>query len=273
MGRQAMEDLNKESFENFDDYEDYDDSGEGFDEFEDNYEGENFGGKSAGSRVHKSKRQIKKTGPAPAAEFNIIIDNTGGSAAVNVELFNYQSSITKYRNPTTNGTVFPVGAGSPFSFRSAAGTGVSQGIYEGVMVSTNGAPTGQDAVFFDVDGNLVYLLGTGALNISCQEIPYRSLFDYSGRGSFRVTRMRMTFATAGQIANTLKHGIKTFLGKFTQQTVSVSSSKCPDQFQALIVDVKKPFRIDAEKGLFYTINAGERVSITMSVAEYVKSAL
>ena len=85
--------------------------------------------------------------------------------------------------------------------------------------------------------------------------------------------MRMRFTTAGQITNDFVHTQKTFLGKVLTNTISVQSSQSPDQFQSLIIDILKSYRIDAEKGLQYRVNANETVQIVASIGEYVRSAV
>jgi hypothetical protein len=85
--------------------------------------------------------------------------------------------------------------------------------------------------------------------------------------------MRMKFTSTNQINNDIRWESKNFLGSTQSNTISVSSYFRPDQFQSLLVDVPVPVSIDAEKGLFYTMNADETVLINMFVGSYTRSAL
>lgn len=272
---QNMDALNRAAFDNFEDFEDdgYDDSYD-----EDNFEEDNFkGAKQAGSQIRRSRPQASGPIAVPSAEFNVSIANTQ-AVAVPVELFNYQNSITKFSASVTGSALAGYLPANAFSVTTVSVPGPSTSIlgFMGMQITVAGVDS-YNSVGFKSNGNLSYIRNvsgaTTECQISCQETPYRSLFDYSGRGSFRITRMRLSVTTAGQLANSMTWGSKSFLGKSTSQVMSVQSSKSPDQFQSLLVDLKKPFKIDAEKGLFYTVNAGETVTITMSVAEYVRSAI
>lgn len=264
MANDPMEALNNAAFNSYDPDGDHFDP-DGFDEF------------AAGSQIRTSPKGMKRGGPAPAAEFTITIAGTN-LITHNVELFNAQNTIAEFANNTTNNGLVPVLAGRNQNLRNSANTGVAQYLGYGIIQHDSvGLTADQDVVYWDATGNLNYSFNlggdTGNIQISCKEIPYRSLLKYAERGSFKVTRMRMRFTTAGQILNDFVHTQKTFLGKVLTNTISVQSAQSPDQFQSLIIDLSKPFRIDAEKGLQYKLNAGETVQIVMSIAEYVRSAI
>lgn len=269
-----MDELNRQAFDSFDGFDDYDDS---YDPDNDGFDDDNFNGrnKQAGNIVRKSRQQMPGAIAVPSAEFNIQIQNFTPNA-IPVELFNYQNSVTKYLTENTPAGYNPVDSFRVQALRAAGGAAdITMGVMGYPIVDAGVHQS--NVIGFDRNGTLLYLNEAGGVysscQISCQEVYYRSLFDYAGRGSFKVVRMRISSQTTAQLQNPLKWYEKTFLGKSTTQTLSVQSSKSPDQFQSLIVDVKKPFKIDAEKGLIYTVNAGENVLITMSVAEYVKSAI
>jgi len=276
---QNMDSLNRAAFDNFDDFEDdsFDDSYD--DSYDDNYDQENnfAGPKKAGSQIRRSRPQVSGPIAVPSAEFNVSIVNAQ-AVAVPIELFNYQNSISKFSASVTGSTLSGYLPANAFSVTTVSVPGPSTSIlgYMGMQITIAGVDS-NNSVGFKSNGNLSYIRNVAGVTtecqVSCQETPYRSLFEYSGRGSFRITRMRLSVTNAGQLANSMTWASKSFLGKSTSQVMSVQSSKSPDQFQSLLVDLKKPFKIDAEKGLFYVVNAGETVTITMSVAEYVRSAI
>ena len=140
-----------------------------------------------------------------AATFNVFIDGTGNVAAHNVELFNNQFSITKFANGSTNPGLIPGEATTHSDFRNSAGTGVAQYYGKGAILSNAGVGVG-DEVYFDINGNLVYNYNVGNSDnviISCQEVPYRSLFDYTASGAMYISKMRLQYSQAGQIQKDL----------------------------------------------------------------------
>jgi hypothetical protein len=278
----AFDELNKAAFESFDPENSFDPQSDMFDEYGRPKMGmvphPQYQQRPAGTGIQRSPARDHRNGKTPDAQFDILITNIG-TLPINMELFNAQNTIEQFLNLTTNPTVHPVGAARLFN--SGVGTSEFQEYVGYVVTQAIGRPAlpNEDSCFFDENGNLIYNVfdpATSAsclVTVSCKQIPYRSLVKYSERGSFRINKMRMKFSDSAQINNDIQWKEKTFLGSTKTNTVSVSSYFRPDQFQSLLVDVPVPIRIDAEKGLFYTINAGNTVLINMFVSEYTRSAI
>lgn len=272
----AYDTLNRVAFENYDDFDPdqntFDPDINTYEEFVAHKRRQNH---AAGSMVRQSPSRREVGGKLPDAQFDILITSRIATDK-NIELFNSQSSISKFLNLTNYPTIHPLEAAQAFSFRNSAGTGVALFTGYGAMVQNAGAGTA-NTCYWAENGDLIfdYQVGAdiGTVIISCKQIPYRSLVAYAERGAFRIKKMRMKFTTANQINNDISWQSKTFLGATQTNTVSVSSYFRPDQYQGLLVDVPVPLRIDAEKGLFYQINANEAVLINMFVSDYTRSAI
>jgi len=275
--RNYADDLNRAAFENFDD-DTYDPSVETFDPEMNNYDSyrRQRGPRPAGTKIQTSPARREVGGRTPDAQFDITITSTN-TVAANIEMFNAQNTIAEFLNAQTNPTSEPALAGHVLAYRNGAGTAQNTAVVYGQEVTQGGVGTG-DVVYWNKNGDLVYTYdaigyGTGNVTISCKQIPYRSLVKYSERGSFKISKMRMKFSTSTQINQDITWKQKTFLGSTKSNTVSVSSYFRPDQFQSLLVDVPVPLSIDAEKGLFYTVEANETVLINMFISNYTKSAI
>ena len=295
MSKNPIDELNRAAFQSFGG-DNFDPQGFGGDNFDpqgfEGFGGDNFdpnGNMYSGDsyRGHRSPRPVgagtqiirtSRTRPIyPDAQFDITLNATACTQNHNIELFNSQNSIEKFINNTSNSGLQPVGGGHVFNVRDNTNTGAVGLAMYGIGIYDYGTGTAlNDVVYYDAQGNLVYnynVTSSDDLVISCKQIPYRSLVTYSERGSFKVNKMRMKFSTSGQINNDITHQTKTFLGSVKTNIISVSSYFRPDQFQSLLVDVPVPFRIDAEKGLLYQLNATENTLINMFVSEYTKSAV
>lgn len=288
MRNRALEELEGAAFNSFngDNFEtenfenDYDPDGydpDGYDP--DNYD--EYGRKKGGGGRKKTAVGLKKSpvgkmggaiSRAPIATFDINIVSTF-QAAINIELFYAQYSISKIANNTTNNGYEPL-----LAARLVSGTGAPAETFIGHLKRYT-ADTGTDnkVIYWDNAGNLVYRDFTtataGTCTISCTQVPYRALFDYAFRGAFTIQAMRMKFSNAAQINNALTTVEKTFLGLQKQNSIPVSTYISPDQFQSLIVDMPVPIRIDADKGIQYTIEGGNTVNLNMRIGEYSKSVL
>ena len=105
------------------------------------------------------------------------------------------------------------------------------------------------------------LAGNPYVALDCREVPYRSLFDFSGSQSFNISKMRIiaTVANGGQqFSNTLNYAKYSFIGGLVKNPISPTSYQSPFNQQANIVDVvNAPMEIDRQKGIVYAINMNE----------------
>lgn len=254
--------MDEMNFETFDPnaLSNYDPSAEGFEEF----------GKIAGMSGRGLVGAPKRATKPQAATFTVTIDGSGNAASHVVELFNFQRSITKLANGSTNPGLQPLLAAKNNQLRDAAGTGVSQLYAYGAILASTGA-AGADGIYWAPNGNLIYNFNNATsdnITISCNEIEYRSLFDYTGIYAFRINKMRINYTQATQIGQDFTHIYKNFLGTTQNSSISPNQFFTPNQFQSLIVDVPTPFNIDFERGLQYTLLPNSKVTITFFVQSY-----
>jgi hypothetical protein len=269
----AFNELNKAAFESYDpDMSSYD--GDSYDPETDTYTpGRNMPMRQAGTNVRVSPARRQGAQKTPDAQFDITITN-GQTNALNVELFNAQNTIAEFANNETNFGLVPALSARGINVRNATNTGEEDLIVYGVGFNAATGAGSLISAYWNAAGDLIYTNVAGdPCTISCKQIPYRSLVKYSERGSFKINKMRMKFQTAAQINNDFVWQKKTFLGARASNSISVSSFFRPDQFQSLLVDVPTPISIDAEKGLFYRINAEETLLINMFIGSYTRSAL
>jgi len=271
----AFQELNRAAFSN------YDPDGDMYDPEVDNYAAPKprmggIGG-AAGTRVQTSPARRHEAQKTPDAQFDITITHAQ-AGALNIELFNAQNTIAEFMNGTSNPGLLPALSARVIKVRNSANTGAEDLTVYGIGYNeVTGAGT-QITAYWNEAGDLIYTDAAGdACTISCKQIPYRSLVKYSERGSFRINKMRMKFSQSDQINQDIQWKEKTFLGATKSNTISVSSFFRPDQFQSLLIDVPTPIRIDAEKGLFYTMAPGSGGSnvllINMFIGNYTRSAM
>jgi len=270
----AMAALNAAAFDSFDSYDD-----DNYDPEINDYDPDNATGmqvvrpRPAGSIVKSSPRRTISGKPAPTAQFDITITNNQSTTCA-IELFNAQNSISEFTNNTTNSGLVPALSARGINVRNSAGTGMESLLVYGIGFD-NATGTGTlISAYWDEFGDLIYTDVAGdTCVISCKQIPYRSLFKYSERGSFRIDRMRMKFTTSNQINQDLTITQKTFLGLTKSNIVSPSSYFSPQQYQSLILDIPVPISIDAERGIQTRIVSGETLLINMFVSNYSRSAI
>ena len=283
MAGDAIKEMEKAAFQNFDGY-----GGEGFDGYDD-YEGENWSGsdtydefkgsprRNPFSVVRPRKMRDKSAGTQSFFTINILGNNTGNASAHNLELFNYNYSFVKIENPNQYGALQAGDAWRHVDVRNSAGTGVAQLYVAGSILSNAGVGTA-DMVYWQPDGSLLMnfnVANSDNVLISCNEVPYRLLWEATSKGAFTIGRIRMTFTTANQISQNFTKFYKNWLGKESRDSFAVSNFKSPDQFQSLIVDVPLNLRIDAQRGLYYTLlpaqaGVNNNVQLIIAVKDYVK---
>lgn len=197
-----------------------------------------------------------------------------------IELFNALQSIAKIGGVIGNGSGSSVwgavSVNSGFIGNVALGNPVTATVPVLGAFLVRGATATRKA-YWSEDGTLIYEVWDGSTNkaigVSCPQIPYRALVDWTGANSFQVHKMRITFATVAQIGNDITHFHKSWLGLQKSNQVSPSTYKRPDQFQSLIIDVPVSLRIDSEKGMLMAIEPGETMTINFFVSMYTKSVI
>ncbi len=231
-------------------------------------------GRRPSSIVRTSPQQVVAFGgPQPTASFTINITNTG-SVTQGVELFNSLYSISKIANNSLYPSYQPLlslpSSGYPVE-PDPAGTAL---ILLGYLRNINPSGGNSRSIGFSEDGSLVFVNAAGdPTTITCNEVPYRAMLDMLMGGSFRIDKMRMTFKTVNQIAESITWRDKTFLGGEKQQTINPNNYFRPDQFQSLRVDVPVPIAIDRQKGLFFRVLGEETISITFFISQYAKNMI
>jgi hypothetical protein len=246
--------MERESFDNFDpEIMNFDPETvmgydlEGYD-LEDNYDDEDeFNGK---------RRSSKRTLSA-LSQIDIVINNSAISASTTIELFNYLRSNTIIRNTTYNGTTFEPQTFDKSFLRATPASGQ--------LLSD------AHLIYWRSDGTLVYsnASGTGATpntsicTISCTQVPYRVVHEATRNNLLYIEKMRISYKTAPQIDQSFNYFKNSFVGGITQNNIAPRSEFKPNQFQTLIVDVPMKIRIDAERGLSYTMISQEVVTLTM----------
>jgi hypothetical protein len=200
------------------------------------------------------------------------------------DLFNYNRS-----GGTINNTAFSSRTVSGLMWEEFAAT--NPGIFTtGTATAAQIAAAKANKIIFGSDGSLYYSGGaigttvnTEFLQISCRQLPYRTLLNSSSGAPFLVSKMRLTVPTNAsqaslQINQDFTHVTNTFLGAQKSNPISPRAFFNPNQFQTNIVDIKAAYAIDAEKGLSYQVvnavsnAAPETTTVTLFVPAFEKPA-
>jgi len=263
----SISDMSAAAFDNFEDFD-----GENFDpnSNSNNYDpnADNYSGK--GLKVIGRKPQVKKQ---PQATFNIKIDGTGNVASHVFELFNNEFGITKFANNQTNPGLVTLGAAQFLPLMDGGGNSVDVRAYGAISVDAAAPINNRDTVYWRDNGDLVYNYSQGSADnviISCQEVPYRALFDYTGSGALAIGKMRLQYSQAGQIQQDFTLTYRNILGTTKNISVSPKQFFTPNQFQSLLLDCPTPYIITKERGLQCTLQPNTSLSITFFVDRYTE---
>ena len=217
--------------------------------------------------IKTSPKQAPRGGAVPANNFtiNIVNDDT---AACTTQLFYAQNSVTEVHNPELplHVPLLSAAVSSIPNFTNPATTAIFYG-------RLGSALTGKTGVYWDEYGSLVFVTDNGATIISCNEIPYRDLFNHTRNNAIVITRIRMTVSNATQFDRSFNFVERNIFGMSKTNVLSPNNDFSPDQFQALKLDINKPINIDKQKGWNYIVNAGVTVQMVMSIAFYSKNAI
>ena len=236
--------------------------------------------RAAGTTIYQGDEP--RTTNKKSLQLDITLKNekliSGGTATdILTEIFNQQNSFTRFQNVLSDGSVNQIVNPVDATYGlTALGSSSVTSLVKGVTANPG------FYAYFDQYGNLIVseVQAVGAANvivnrltISCKQTNMRSLMEYTGKGSMRIDRMQLNYATDAQINNDFSYFQKTFLGVTQSETITPQSYFSVDQFQPLKVLLEHPITIDAEKGLIYKVNSGETMTILAFVSDYTKSAL
>lgn len=191
-----------------------------------------------------------KPAPRKVIQSNFDLTFTNGAAVpLYVEVFNHLASfLKKQRTEWINGAH----------------------LYLPVTTSPNNLiAAGAGTVGYRTDGSL-YVRGAtndaAQLIVSCAQYSMQGLNEASAQGrGFKITRIRQTTTTDGQIDNEIVWTKKTFLGAKSENRISPRTFFRPEQFQSKIVDIPVQLYINGERGLEYLVNAGETVKWNITI--------
>lgn len=182
------------------------------------------------------------------AQFTIKIVNALG-VDTKIELFNFLRSVAFAANSD-------VSALNPWTAVSVA------------------AANTHSLIYFQQDGSLIFEDAAGLkLTISCNQVPYISLFYATAFFPIRVERMLMSFTLDSSLDQDIKHTTNTFLGGKKTNPITPRTFFDPTQFQSKLVNIRAPYDLDIEKGLQLTVLSTETLSFNLYLRKYVKPSL
>lgn len=238
MDRNTLNKLKSASFDSYDEDDDnYDDS------YDDTYEPENYVGKSKPvRRPMPSMGGFKPT----SGYFTIQIVN-GIAGAQTVELFNsLRNAVNAVNSELFSGFV-------PFTAVNRAAANLNSVIY------------------FDAAGNMIIQSAAGTLlTVSCKQIPYRTLIESLKFYRIQVAKTKISFTNEPQLDNDITYSQQTFLGKKEVNTFTPRVYFADNQFQSKQVTINQGYVIDGERGLSFTVNQGETMSINLTLSGIMK---
>ena len=219
------------------------------------------------SALRKSSLQTPKGGPVAANNFTITITNDDTTAST-VQLFYAQNSVSEVSNPELPLHV-PLLSATVSSIPNG-GDPATTAIFYGRLGT---AIAGKTGVYWNEQGDLVFITDNGNTTIHCNEIPYRDLFNHTRNNSILITRIRMTVTNQAQFNNSFNFVERTIFGMSKTNVLAPNNEFSPDQFQSLKLDIPKKIPIDKQKGWNYRVESGNTVQMVMSIAFYSQAIL
>lgn len=128
---------------------------------------------------------------------------------------------------------------------------------------------------YDQNGNLM-IRGAVALpvaTIGCSEYPYKSLVDTTKVLGFKIVVIRVSVATQAQFDNNIEYKLRTYAGVRLDNTINVRSYKRLINPAQLDIDVKAGVDVTGESGLYYALEAGERVQLGLYINKWAKPVI
>lgn len=196
--------------------------------------------------------------PGQKMQINLTITNAT-AAQMTAELFQWLDSITKRLKAE-------LVVGNYLMIPETSHEGLRR-----VVANTGGT------VSWDQNGNLVYRGDDSASNplftIGCSEVTYRSLFDAVSIIPFKVSFIRETVTTSGQIDNKITWFKQTIAGGVERNPVNPRAYFRPNQYQNLTIDIPVEFDITIDTGLQIPVKAGETVTLNLFIEFWTTQTL
>lgn len=188
--------------------------------------------------------------PGQKMQINLTITNNT-AAEMTAELFQWLDSITKRLKPElVVGTYLMIPETSHEGLRRVvANTGGVVSWNQAGDLNYRGLDTTPDPLFV----------------IGCSEIAYRSIFEASAIIPFRVSFLRQTVTTNGQIDKKIVWFKRTIAGGQKQNQISPRSYFRPNQYQNLTIDIPIEFDINIDSGLQIPVKAAEVVTLALFI--------
>ena len=187
------------------------------------------------------------------------------AVALTAELFNYNNSMFHKQN--TNYSVAPYNYVPYDSYEGlnlliAAYGGTGAPIAASALGTVNWGKAGEAIV----SGRI----GDPTLTIQCQQLCYRALFNSTSSTAFRILGMRLKVSDVAQLSNGITWFRQTFMGGKIENQINPLAQVDPTQFQDKIVDIPLNIQIDAQSGIYTTVNAGVTETMNLRVSSYAE---
>lgn len=129
-----------------------------------------------------------------------------------------------------------------------------------------GLPLTVSRVYWNQTGDLVIESAAGTrCTISCDTVPYRTLFEGSAVLPFMIKQMRYSFQNDPQLNKEIVANTNTIFGKETKNKISPKAYLDPNQLQTKVVDIPVSISVNGETAIFHDVIAGETVSICLFI--------
>jgi len=241
MDRLTLNKLKSASFDSYDEdnYDDdnYDDS------YDDTYDPDSYVGKKKPMRRPMPKMGAFKP---TSGYFTIqIVNSIAGDQTV--ELFNsLRNAVNAVNTDLFSGFV-------PFTAVNRAAANLNSVIY------------------YNAAGDMIIQSAAGTLlTISCKQIPYKTLVESLKFYRIQVKTTKISFTNEPQLDNDITYSQQTFLGKKEVNTFTPRVYFADNQFQSKQVTINQGYVIDGERGLSFTVNQGETISLNFNLSGIMK---
>ena len=240
MDRNTLNKLKSASFDSYDEdnYDDdnYDDS------YDDTYDPDSYVGKKPARRPMPKMGAFKPT----SGYFTIQVVN-GIAGDQTVELFNsLRNAVNAVNSDLFSGFV-------PFTAVNRAAANLNSVIY------------------YNAAGDMIIQSAAGTLlTISCKQIPYKTLVESLKFYRIQVKTTKISFTNEPQLDNDITYSQQTFLGKKEVNTFTPRVYFADNQFQSKQVTINQGYVIDGERGLSFTVNQGETISLNFNLSGIMK---
>lgn len=133
------------------------------------------------------------------------------------------------------------------------------------LTVTGGVHDGQpDKVIFSyTDG-----VNTDNIEVTCNQMQYPSFLKATGDDMFRLSKIRYSISnitSIDQFQKELKVINRTMFGRKNEDSISITASKSPDQFQSTIVDLDYDIEVDRQTNIKHTLRQEAGFSVTLSM--------